>query len=55
MNGVINASFEPVIKIGILIDGKVKAYKSVIDTGFNGFISVPSEIIKGTSWQFVGY
>lgn len=55
MKGVINSNFEPLVKIGILIDGKVNAHEAIIDTGFNGFISIPHKIIRITSWQFIGY
>ncbi|KAF0132699.1 MAG: hypothetical protein FD145_1586 [Candidatus Saganbacteria bacterium] len=55
MKGYINSNFEPVIKIGIINDGKLFKFDAIIDTGFNGFISIPHKIIENTSWQFIGY
>lgn len=55
MKGVINSNFEPAVKIGITIGGRAKDFIAVIDTGFNGFISIPHKIIEQTSWQFIGY
>lgn len=55
MKGFINSNFEPVIKIGIAVDGKTDKFDAIIDTGFNGFISIPHKIINKTSWQFMGY
>ena len=55
MKGSINLNFEPIIKVGVVIDGKTHEYIAIIDTGFNGFISVPHKIIEKTSWQFIGY
>ncbi|MFH1542866.1 MAG: hypothetical protein ABIE84_07260 [bacterium] len=55
MKGAVNSNFEPVIKIGIVFGGKVKYFDAIIDTGFNGFISIPHKLIQRTSWQFIGY
>ena len=55
MKGLLNPNFEPIIKIGLIIDNKIKSFNAIIDTGFNGFISIPHKIIKQTSWQFIGY
>ena len=55
MKGLINADFEPVVEVSIVVDGSVKKFKAIIDTGFNGFISIPHAIIDKTSWQFIGF
>src|SRR3989339_489618 len=55
MDGIVNSNFEPLIKIGLLVENKRKDFEAVIDTGFNGFISIPQKIIELTSWQFIGY
>jgi len=55
MKGRINPNFEPIIEIEMIIGGKKEKHNAVIDTGFNGFISIPHKIIKLTSWQFIGY
>ena len=55
MKGIVNHNFEPVIRIGLILAGKIKQFDAIIDTGFNGFISIPHKIIEQTSWQFIGY
>ena len=55
MKGVINSNFEPLIKIGITIGHKTINFEAIIDTGFNGFISIPHKIIDKTAWLFIGY
>jgi predicted aspartyl protease len=44
MRGYINSNFEPITKIILTFNGKAKAFSAIIDTGFNGFISVPHKI-----------
>ena len=55
MDGIVTSNFEPLIKIGLLVENKRKDFEAVIDNGFNGFISIPQKIIELTSWQFIGY
>lgn len=55
MKGFINSNFEPVVKIGVINNNKTYTYEAIIDTGFNGFISIPHKIIEQTSWQFIGF
>lgn len=55
MKGLINSNFEPIVKIGLSMNGKLCQFEAIIDTGFNGFISIPHKIIEKASWQFIGY
>lgn len=55
IKGHINNQLEPIIKISIAFDDKLMEFNAVIDTGFNGFISIPHQIINKTAWQFIGY
>ena len=55
MKGIINTNWEPLVEIKLIIAGKPKDFKAIIDTGFNGFISIPHKTIKQTAWQFIGY
>ena len=55
IRGVVNSNYEPLIRIGIVLNGKTSPFDAIIDTGFNGFISIPHGIIEKTTWQFVGY
>jgi clan AA aspartic protease len=45
MQGYINANYEAVISVVVSYDGKLKSVNAVIDTGFTGFLSLPSEIV----------
>ncbi len=44
--GVINAEFEPIIPLSIRrSDGKVFTQDAIVDTGFNGWLSLPPDLI----------
>ncbi|MGL4879761.1 MAG: clan AA aspartic protease [Waterburya sp.] len=46
ITGVVNAEFEPIIPLSILrSDGKVFAQDAIVDTGFNGWLSMPPNLI----------
>ena len=45
MQGYVNTIYEAVISIVIRHNGKLKSVNAVIDTGFTGFLSLPSNII----------
>jgi predicted aspartyl protease len=45
MQGYVNTAYEAVISIVISHNGKLKSVNAVIDTGFTGFLSLPSGII----------
>lgn len=46
ITGVINAEFEPIIPLSIRrFDGKVFTKDAIVDTGFNGWLSLPPDAI----------
>jgi clan AA aspartic protease len=45
MQGYVNTNYEAVIAVVVSYDGKHKSVNAVIDTGFTGFLSLPSEIV----------
>jgi clan AA aspartic protease len=46
INGIVNADFEPIIPLSICgFDGKVYTQEAIVDTGFNGWLSLPSDLI----------
>lgn len=44
--GVVNADFEPIISLSIRrSDGKTFTQDAILDTGFNGWLSLPPDLI----------
>jgi clan AA aspartic protease len=44
--GIVNADFEPIIPLSICgSDGKVHTQDAIVDTGFNGWLSLPPDLI----------
>lgn len=45
ISGVVNAEFEPIIPLSIRrSDGKVFTQDTIVDTGFNGWLSLPPDL-----------
>ncbi len=46
ITGVVNAEFEPIIPLSLYrSDGKVFTEDAIVDTGFNGWLSLPPDLI----------
>jgi clan AA aspartic protease len=46
INGIVNVDFEPIIPLSIYgSDGKVYTQEAIVDTGFNGWLSLPPDLI----------
>lgn len=46
ITGIVNADFEPIIALSICgADGKVYTQEAIVDTGFNGWLSLPPDLI----------
>jgi clan AA aspartic protease len=46
ITGIINADFEPIISLSICgADGKIYTQDAIVDTGFNGWLSFPPDLI----------
>jgi clan AA aspartic protease len=46
ITGIVNADFEPIIPLSICgSDGKVYTQDAIVDTGFNGWLSLPPDLI----------
>ncbi|MDJ0660280.1 MAG: hypothetical protein QNJ42_12430 [Crocosphaera sp.] len=46
ITGTVNADFEAIITLSICnSDGKVHTQDAIIDTGFNGWLSLPPDLI----------
>ncbi|MBW4661752.1 MAG: clan AA aspartic protease [Drouetiella hepatica Uher 2000/2452] len=54
ITGVVNADFEPIIPLSICrSDGAVFLQDAIVDTGFNGWLSLPPDLITelGLIWK----
>lgn len=52
--GSVNEDYEPIICIGVCdLKGKIYEQNVIVDTGFNGWLSLPSDFIKmlGLPWK----
>jgi clan AA aspartic protease len=46
ITGIVNVDFEPIIPLSICgSDGKVYVQDAIVDTGFNGWLSLPPDLI----------
>ena len=46
ITGIVNADFEPIISLSIYgTDGKIYTQDAIVDTGFNGWLSLPPDLI----------
>jgi clan AA aspartic protease len=54
MQGRVNQRCEAVVSVAVRGSGKIKSVDAVIDTGFNGFLSLPIAIIMklGLPWNY---
>lgn len=47
ITGIVNADFEPIIPLSICSsNGKVYTQEAIVDTGFNGWLSLPPNLIS---------
>jgi clan AA aspartic protease len=47
ITGIVNADFEPIIPLSICgSDGKVYTQDAIVDTDFNGWLSLPPDLIS---------
>ena len=55
IHGFVNENDEPIVPITLIFRKKPKHFQAVLDTGFNGYLSVPQSITHGSGWYFAGY
>ena len=53
-SGRVNANDEPLISIEIYLKLKLQKFTAIIDTGFNGSLSVPESLIENAGWKELG-
>lgn len=54
LKGRVNENDEPVVSIDLILSTKPSRYNAIIDTGFNGYLSVPHSLVRKSSWYFAG-
>lgn len=55
IEGIVNNFDEPIIKLDIHLSSSTsKKVSAIIDTGFNGYISIPATLIEKSNWDFLG-
>jgi clan AA aspartic protease len=54
MQGYVNENFEAIISVAVKNGSSLKSFDAVIDTGFTGFLSLPTDIIieLGLEWSY---
>ena len=46
ITGMVNTDFEPIIPLSVCgVDGKIYTQDAIVDTGFNGWLSLPPDLI----------
>jgi predicted aspartyl protease len=54
VSGRVNRHGEPVISIQLILRTRPAKLMAVIDTGFNGYLSVPSRLLVRSKWLAIG-
>ena len=53
IRGRVNSHEEPEVSITLIVQGRRRRMRAIIDTGFNGYLSVPEKLAE--SWYFFGH
>ena len=54
LSGRVNRSGEPVVTLQIILHDRPVTVSAIIDTGFNGYLSVPQPLLVGGRWRVLG-
>lgn len=56
LRGRVNLRGEPIVRISLISStNRLGSHPAVIDTGFNGTLSLPETVIQRLGWRWVGY
>ena len=56
LKGLVNSRGEPVVRITLLSStNRSQSHSAVIDTGFNGTLSLPESLIQRLRWRWIGH
>jgi clan AA aspartic protease len=54
LEGRVNRHGEPIVSIQLILRKRPAMFPAVIDTGFNGYLSVPKRLLRRSSWRAIG-
>jgi clan AA aspartic protease len=54
LKGRVNRHGEPLISIQLILRDRPIKFTAVIDTGFNGYLSVPRHLLTDSKWLSIG-
>ncbi len=54
LQGRVNRYGEPVVSIQLILRNRPVRFLAVIDTGFNGYLSVPRRLVNRGQWANIG-
>ena len=56
LKGRVNSRDEPIVRISLLSStNRSQSHFAVIDTGFNGTLSLPESLIQRLGWRWIGH
>ena len=54
LHGRVNRHGEPIVAIQLVLRTRPSTFSAAIDTGFNGYLSVPKRLLSQSRWQAIG-
>lgn len=54
LKGKVNRHGEPLVAISLILRQRPVRFSAVLDTGFNGYLSVPGHVLTRSRWQLIG-
>lgn len=54
LKGRVNRHGEPVVSIQLILRNRPVSFPAIIDTGFNGYLSVPRRLLVRSEWHAIG-
>ncbi len=54
LTGKVNRHGEPRVAISLILRHRPVRFSAVLDTGFNGYLSVPTQVLTRSTWQLIG-
>ena len=51
IRGFVNENDEPLVPITLLLKNRPRRFQAILDTGFNGYLSVPEAVVRRSGWR----